>query len=243
MSKKLLFLAPMLAAAAFVIAPAAAQAANPHYYVNAKKLTKGQVTSVLGWGTITLSSNAAPPTNSLVCHNVAGGIIRGVEETKNGTGQTESFATYNCTQKLQCPKASDAAVVNPINPLTGGSSLPWPSELKESVEEPGVIRSETEGVAVIVTCIVTEGAEKGKADQNVPFVSNQEAGSVCEGQAPKTVTGTSALHPGFVEFDAASKELEVPDPELPKCSLRGKTEGEVKTLGYNAQELVNTATP
>jgi hypothetical protein len=240
MRKKLLILAPMFAVLAFMVATAVAEA-SPHYYVNNVKLAAGKKTDVVGWGTITLTTNAAPVGNALTCHNIAGGTITGTLEGTNGKGSTEQFAVYNCTQKKQCPKETDtAAVVGVEAAAPTKSSLPWPSELRE---EGGGIRSATTEVEVIVNCIVTEGEGKGTTDQSVPFISNNIPGSKCEAQAPKTVNGVSAVSPGFVEFgDEFTKELEIPSPPG-SCSLIGKTEGEVKALGYKGQELVNTKNP
>lgn len=239
MSKKL-FLAPLLAVLAFVVAPAVAQAV-PHYYVNGSKLAAGKKEAVIGWGTITLSVNPPikPVGNQLVCHNVAGGFIQnGALEAEPGTGATEAFSTYNCTTKKQC-KLEEPAETEIVLPLTAAAphvnSLPWPSHL---IEEGEVIRNETEGVQVIVECI-NEAKEVVEA---TPFISNQIGGSECEGQAPQTKTGTSALHPGFLEFNEGSKFLEVP-LVFGSCEIKGKTAGEVRTLGYKAQELINTKNP
>jgi hypothetical protein len=240
MSKKLLILAPMFAVLAFMVATTAAEA-TPHYYVNNVKLAAGKKADVIGWGTITLTTNAAPVGNQLNCHNIAGGVIVGTEEAKPGLGSTEQFAVYNCTQKKQCPKETDTAAV--IGTEAGNvtkSSLPWPSELRE---EGGNIRAATTKVQVNVNCIVTEGEGKGTIDQTVPFISNNIPGSKCEAQDPKALNGVSAALPGSLEFgDEFTKELEIPSPPG-SCSLIGKTEGEVKALGYKSQEVVNTKNP
>jgi hypothetical protein len=240
MSKKLLILAPTCAVLAFMVATTVAEAA-PHYYVNNVKLAAGKSVDVVGWGTITLTTNAAAAGNALTCHNIAGGKITGTATEVGGTGSTEQFAVYNCTQKKQCPKESDTANVAATEAAAPTkSSLPWPSGLRE---EGGGIRAATEGVQVNVSCIVTEGEAKGTADQTVPFISNNTAGSKCEAQAPKAVNGVSATSPGFLEFgDEFTKELEIPSPPG-SCSLIGKTEGEVKALGYKGQELIGTKNP
>jgi hypothetical protein len=240
MSKKLLILAPTFAVLAFLVATTVAEA-SPHFYVNNVKLAAGKKTDVVGWGTITLTTNGAPVGNALTCHNVAGGTAVGTAEGVNGTGTVEDFSVYNCTQKKQCPKETDTAKVETVEAAAPTkSSLPWPSELRE---EGGAIRSATTKVQVIVDCIVTEGEAKGTTDQAVPFVSNNIAGSKCEAQDPKDLNGTSAALPGAVEFgDELTKELEVPSPPG-SCAIIGKTEGEVKALGYKAQELINTKNP
>jgi len=230
----------MFAVLAFMVATAVAEA-SPHYYVNNVKLAAGKKADAIGWGTITLTTNAAAAGNALTCHNIAGGTITGTAEGVNAKGSVEQFAVYNCTQKKQCPKETDTAAVQSVEAAAPTkSSLPWPSELRE---EGGNIRSATTEVEVIVDCIVTEGEGKGTTDQAVPFVSNNIPGSKCESQDPKTVNGTSAAFPGSVEFgDELTKELEIPSPPG-SCALIGKTEGEVKGLGYAKQEVINTKNP
>jgi hypothetical protein len=225
MSKKFLIrLIPLLVISAFVVVPTAAQA-NPHFYFNNLKLAAGKSKPVIAWGTITLSTNAAPAGNTLTCHNAAGGVANGTAEGVNGTGNTELFATYKCEQKKQCPKETNTVNVIP-------KKLPWPGEL---AEEGGVIRGRTTGIEVLVVCL------EGEVEtQKVPFVTNP-AFPKCEAQAPNEKTGTSAAHPGFLEFESeGTKELEIPGSS---CTLIGTTVGEVKTLGYNEQELINVKNP
>jgi hypothetical protein len=227
MSKKL-FLAPLLATVVFVLVPAAAQA-NPHYYINGTKLAAGKTKQVIEWGTITLTTNAKPVGNSLTCHNAAGGVVNGTAEGVNGTGATELFAAYKCEQKKMCPAETDVASIV-------AKKLPWASELVE--EEEGVARSKSKGVEMVVVCLNT----KGEQDDPFAFVTNQKAGSKCEALGPTVKTGSSASHPGFLEFAEGSKELEIPLTEE-TCELVGKTEGEVKQVGYSEQELVNVKSP
>jgi hypothetical protein len=106
--------------------------------------------------------------------------------------------------------------------------LPWPSKL----EAPGaVIRAKTTGIKLIVTC----RNEKKEATNEIKFVSNGGS-KCCEGQSPIVKHGTSALHPGFLEFDVGSGELE---EEGSAEAGTVKTEGELRTHGYEEQELIN----
>jgi hypothetical protein len=226
MSKKLFIsLAPLAVVAAFVVMPTMAQA-SPHYYVNGTKLASGKSKSVISWGTITLSLNVLPAGNSLTCHNAAGAVVNGTAEGVNGTGATEEFATYGCVQKKQCPAESNTVEVVP-------KQLPWKSSITEKVA--GEFRNASTGVEVEIIC--KEGATTTLA---TTFVTNP-AFEECEAQAPDIRSGTSALHPGFLEFgDAGTKYLEV---QGSTCLAKGKTEGEVKELGYNEQELINVKNP
>jgi len=230
--KFLISLAPVLAIAALAVVPMAAQAATPpHYFVNGLRAGVTPVTTI-GWGTITLKATEGSPAGAnLVCHNSAAGTLfnpaPGGAEGPAGEGLVQVFATYDCEQTLICPEGAEKGA----KVLADPKHLPWKDLLTEEVA--GTIRQETTGIRVVVEC---EAA--GKVIAEIPYIVGKKKGSVEaeKGQRPKGVKGTSALHPGFLEFDSESGELEV---EGSLGTTRGKTEGAVKTLGYNAQELTS----
>jgi hypothetical protein len=245
MNKKFLIsLAPLLAIAAIVLAPAAAQA-SPHYYSN-NVIVGTAPKSVTAWGNITLALTkpASLVGTNITCHNSAAGVIEnpGGVAGGSGTGNTELFATYACVSEKNCLLGETTMVRAERLPSTlpnkgtgvgeeSKSGPGWPSVLTEELA--GTIRAETNGVEVNIMCVKQP---EGKLEKSTKFDELGEA----KGQRPKSVKGSSALHPGFLEFGAGSGELEVVGSGN---TVSGKTEGEVKVLGYEEQELINTKSP
>jgi len=218
--KFLISLAPLAAIAAFAVLPVAAQAV-PHYYSNGT-LNSSEPRTVEAWGTITLATvKGGVPGSFVVCHNAAAGTELNPEGGGAGTGATQVFATYDCESEGICPAGLSTEVL--------AEKLPWPSVLTEEVV--GTIRAETTGVKVFIECVLA-----GKVEGGAKFV----IGAGEKGQRPITKKGTSAVHPSFLEFGPGSGELEV---EGSGNTVSGKTEGSVKTQGYNAQEVITTKNP
>lgn len=242
MSKKLLIsVSALLATAAFVVMPAAAVAETPHYTCNGPNISPtspcGEVVTTTAWGTITLKgTKGGVPGSFITCHNVAAGTAvnpgGGAPATDKipGKGLTQTFATFDCESEGICPAGTTPGVL--------AEELPWGNELEISG---GIVRQSTGGkgfpeeglpVKVFITCSVGKKVEGG-----AKFVTNA-ASVCCKTQKPNSKHGTSALHPGFLEFGIPSSgELEV---EKSAETVTGGTEGEVKVLGYNEQELINT---
>jgi hypothetical protein len=222
---------------------------EPHYYQEAVLNSSG-ARSIVSWGTIHLIATEGSPTGAnAVCHNAAGGTIAnpGSNVTSTltsglngeaGTGFAQAFATFQCEQTNICPTGNDKSV-RVEAPSEGTPHLPWKSVLTEDVK--GIVRSETSEPRVVFHC-----TKLGVATTEIPYIVGKKKGSAEKelGQRPKAVEGTSALHPGFLEFDPGtpppSGELEV---EGSLGAVRAKTEGVVKNLGYEAQELINVSTP
>jgi len=220
-------LAPVLAIAAFAVVPMVAQAA-PHYYINGSKLKGGapKTKVSIAWGNITLNGTKGSILGGhITCHNAAAGTVFNPEpeEGPAGEGLTTQFAPFSCEQEKICPIGTTSVEVKP-------ESLPWKNLLTEEVA--GTIRQETTGIKVVFVC-----HEGGLINAELKFV----IGAGEKGQRPKGVAGTGALHPGVLEFDTpGSGELEL---EGSLGGVKGNTSGAVKTLGYNAQELINVASP
>jgi hypothetical protein len=214
-------LAFVLVLAAFAVAPTAVQAA-PHLYSNGG-LMSSEPRQIIGWGTITLALTKPPAVvgTTITCHNAVAGFGDNPAGGGAGGGEVELFATYKCESELNCVAGEATKVI--------AESLPWPDVLTEEVV--GTIRSETTKVKVKIFC-----EKEGKIGKS----NNFDIGVKEKGQRPKAVHGTSALHPGLAEFGPGSGELEV---EGSGETITGKTEGEVKTLGYEEQELINTHNP
>jgi len=240
MKKRFLIgLAPLLAIAAFAVVPGVAQAACistkagecPHYFVEgSKKSVQGAKTGVsIGWGDITLTGTAGALIGAhITCHNAAAGTLNNPEPTASeaGKGAVSVFNPFECKQEKICPSLTNKVKVIAEN-------LPWPDLLTEEVA--GVIRQETTGVKVDIIC-----EEAGVVTAELHFIPGKTEKSCWRlefcGQRPKGVEGTSALHPGLLEFDPGSGELE---QEGSGGLVRGATSGAVKSLEYNAQGLTS----
>jgi len=217
-------LAPVLAIAAFMVVPMAAQAV-PHYWVNGAVLPAGTAkTKVsIAWGNITLKGTKGNITGGHVtCHNAAAGTLFNPTGGGAGEGLVTQFAPFSCEQELICPTKTTGVKVL-------AEKLPWTNLLTEEVA--GTIRQETKGIKVDIVC--SEGAV---VIAELKFVIPAAE----KGQRPKGVEGTEALHPGQLEFGEGSGELEL---EGSLDGVAGITEGAVKTLGYNAQELIALKNP
>jgi hypothetical protein len=234
MNKKFLIsLAPLLAIAAFAMATTA-QAA-PHYYSN-NVIVGTEPKNVTAWGTITLALTKPPALvgTTITCHNSAAGQIKNPAGVGGGPGEgnTELFATYKCESEKNCLLGETTMVKAERLPSTlppAAQGPGWPSVLTEEVV--GTIRAETTNIEVDIDCV-----KAGKVEKETKF----DIGPGEKGQRPKAVKGTSALHPGFLEFGVGSGELEVVGSSN---TVSGKTEGEVKVLGYEEQELINSKSP
>jgi hypothetical protein len=239
--KILISIAPVLAIAAFVIVPAAAQALVPHYFANGAKLAPVEqsnavrangegnleeegVSVAIAWGTIELKGEkGAAAGGTIKCHNVASGIAYNPEPaaTTAGRGNTENFAVYNCSGNV-C-KAGEVTNVAP-------ESLPWPSELTGTTlatfrSKSGVTTAfPTSPVRVLVECNGTPTA---------PFEGTNE---------PLLMTGalkgSSAKAPSETSFDAGSGELNLVSGFGGTVLGSSKTIGNLKNLGYENQELI-----
>jgi hypothetical protein len=244
MNRKLFVsLAPLLAIAAFAVLPVAAQATGlPHYYKNNVVITpaEGKIPTI-GWGVISLASTTTPG-KFVECKNAVGGYVENKAPfaTTPGEGATQSFAAYECTSALSCPGGAPFASAQPEK-FNGPAkapepaevaSLPWLSKLTE--ESPPTIRTETTGVDVRISCHV--GSEYGPDVGGVKEV----IGAGEKGQRPVSLPGGgTALNPPFVEFGPGSGELE---QEGSAGAVKGKTEGEVKALGFESQDVITTKT-
>ena len=186
---------------------------GPRYYNNGGLINTGEKVPVIGWGTLTLSSAAGRVT----CHTANAGFVENQEG--GGVGEAEAFASYKCESRKWCPAGATTELV--------AERLPWASVLEQVG---GANRVSATGVKEAVVCIVS-----GKKEGGGTFVTNQE-GTCCQALSPAARNGTSALHPSFFEFGAESGELE---GEGSHGSVVAGFEGELKTWGFAAQELVS----
>jgi hypothetical protein len=210
----------------------------PHSYSEGSVLATTQ--TVVAWGNINLIETEGPIIGAkATCHNVAAGTASNPAGAnlngKAGEGATVLFDTFSCEQENICEAGNDKSVV------VSAMNLPWKNVLTE--ETLNTIRQETTapngptGVKVVFHC-----TKAGVPTSEVPYIIGKKKGSAEAepGQRPAVKNGTSALHPTLLNFEALSGELEV-EGSLGKT--RSRTEGAVRTLGYEAQELGTANTP
>jgi hypothetical protein len=222
---KLFISLALVATTAFAVLPNVAQAV-PHYYKNNVILAEGAAgkTFLEGWGTLKLKT-VLGGTAEYTCRNAAGGFIENPTGGGAGVGATELFTSYQCTFTA-CPTF----------PTVLAEELPWKGEL----EEPGAgeIRGRSMAVKADLQCWATKAAfeKAARGEAELPNAKNVFIGT----SKPKVETGTSAGHPGFLEFGPTAGTLE---QEGSAGTIQGETIGKVKALGYKEAEVINVANP
>jgi hypothetical protein len=214
---------------AFAVMPVAAQATG-HYYSNGLKIAEGSKKTVIEWGTFTLAGvKGGTLPNHITCHIAAGGTVENPVGGGAGVGATEAFVAYQCESENLFP-AGTVPRLRAERIVNGG----WPTVLTEPEAEKW--RTESSKVNLDSACyLATEPETRAGGERMVEIggYGTETAGLL---QKPETHKGTNAGHPGGVVFGVGSGELQ---GETRGSELTVKTEGEVKTLGYLNQELIN----
>ena len=147
-NKLLISLAPVLATAAFVVMPAVAQAAAPHYYAQGVEAKAGLTYASISWGDLTLanSNHTLAPLN---CENAIIGDYSNPSGGGAGEGETDNFSTTDCAD-TECPE--EEGVEFQIH----SEFLPWASKLVESGSN---ILLETPSASFLMGCYVAHTSE------------------------------------------------------------------------------------
>jgi hypothetical protein len=227
MSKKLFIsVVPVLATIAFAMAPTSALAVEPTWYSNGAQIPEsaGEVPTV-SWGDLSLKGAA-----EINCHNDLGGT--GENKTVGGVLKAfdwiYDFSAFLCTSpNISCPLGLYVAVE--------ARNLPWRTEI---IVVAGKVRDNVTNVRVKLGCrrgTVAMGTAAGEGE----VIGTNFVLGPGQKQTPLApfgpLKGSSATNPGKYSYDAGSGELEA---EGSGGTAKGITEGEVKTLGYAEQELV-----
>lgn len=244
--RKKLFLgfAPLLVLAAFLVTAAGAQAVESDHWFSGglsavARIPGGEKVQVVGYGTLSLTN--VKTGGKVECHNVASGTVENPGEGAEGpagVGETQSFDPFDCESAACVPGTGGSGPATYISvgaetvgvpfPKTGtATNLKWPSHL---FEEGGKIRAESENIKINVACHLNTGFNgKGEAEFGV-VINEISTGS----NKPALITKCcKATAPPETEFDAGSGFL------LNEKAEKGKTEGVIKTLGYNEEEIIN----
>ena len=230
-------LSPLFAVAAFAVVPVAAQATG-HYYSNGLKIAEGSKKTVMEWGTITWAGvKGGTLPNHMTCHHVLAGYVENPVGGGPGVGSTEVWVAYQCEQENLCPAGTTGRftaekIVNNATPPA--VSTGWPNVISEP--SVGLWRVETSRLKLDLGCFLATEPETRSGGER--FVEIGGFGTETAGllQKPEIHKGTNAGHPGGLVFGVGSGELQ---GEGAGEALTWKTEGEVKTLGYPNQELIN----
>ncbi|HEV2924253.1 MAG TPA: hypothetical protein VGW98_09490, partial [Solirubrobacteraceae bacterium] len=217
----------LLTITALAVTPAAALAETAHYTTNGRNITAEPVTTV-AWGTISLKCVKGCGVRGVVCHVVAAGTAQNpgggapATDTVPGSGSTQVFSPYDCEPEGGeiCPAGS--------SPKLAPENLPWSNKLEIVA---GIVRQQTTGIHLFIGCFVGEKLEGGTA------LDSNESSSCCKGLTPASRYGPTALHPGFFEYGLGSGELEILGSNEANAFA---AEGDLKVLGYDEQELINT---
>jgi len=231
MSRKLwIGVTPLLATVAFAVLPVAAQA-TPHWFKNNVKMAEGTKALQVLSGKLTLKT-VVGGSGEVTCQNVVGAVVENPTGEGPGKDETQSFNPYSCVAST-CPLFAEVLA----------EKLPWPSELEETEVSVGVWRDLTSGVKVNVLCWESKAAKElneSEARKGEPVTAKPLGNLVSVGaNKPEVKHGTSCAHPGFLEFDAGSGELEA---EGSSGTVLGKTEGKLKGCALSSTgepELLN----
>ena len=236
MSKKLFIgLVPLVVTAAFVVIPAAAQAA-PHWYVgpssaNNVPLAPATETPTISWGTLELTSTAGAPIR---CQNVLLGDAEnpagnGPAEPA-GVGPTEVFATYDC-EDVACPETSGVELT------VEAEKLPWVQTLETGIDPISKSKLKSVGVQVAIDCVI-----KGLIDP-----ADEDEYKLAPGGGPFVCTGESDLKikDGKTSGPVHTKaEFGTENPTLACGALGpGTTTESLKTMGYLGDENIMALNP
>ena len=255
MSKKLMMgFAPLLAVTAFVVMPALAQGAEPHFYKPGlvTRLPEGEKVRAIGWGRLTLSPE--PPVAAVTtCENAAGGFLENPVGGGAGVGQTLRFATWNCSN-LECPtgevEIAGKKFEKEFEVVSPPQSFPWPAVLEESaIPVAGTVRSNNSKVVVELGCVAhkfTKSESEGKAPpasgENEQFPLAPFVTCVTDAthlQTPKAENGTNAgPNQSKSVFDEGGGKL-----SCAGGAFEGKTKESLKVMGYAKSELILTKAP
>ncbi len=189
--------------------PYGAPVVMPEWYRNGARSKAGAKTPTISWGALTLKTTKGG-SGEVTCHTVEAGTDWNPEGGSPGRGETLLFATYGCEQTGVCPEGATVAVA--------GQALPWSSTLEASAS---LIRARTEKVKIDVSC--SSGGHEVSAAK---FVGSY---------APSAGGGTSALHPGLLEFDPGSGALE---EEGSGGAVQDRVEGFLTFFGFSEEGLV-----
>jgi len=267
MSKKLFIgVVPLIAAVAFAVTPMAAQATPAHYYSGGlgagSLVAAGEKIPTIAWGTLSLTNLTTG--GKVSCHNVIGAVETNPEpgghEGPAGVGETESFNPYECESAACTPTATGGGPATYISVFAEGSAVPSPETGRGTMtspntgttfptEEPFVASGDNlkwKNVLINETTKVRQETAAAKVDVicHVETAANAKGEPEYGAQVVEVSTGNNRplakshcctpLAPPELEFDAGSGTLHN------EKGQEGKTEGSLKTLGYNLEEVINT---
>jgi len=224
MNKMYLRLAPLLAIAAFVVMPAAAQAAPHHFFANGAEIepTAGCKLGypscgkeIIAWGTLTLETKTV---GTIICENEFGGDAFNPVGGGAGEGSVYAYAVYDCTNEAcEGPlKSKQEIVPEGLNKFGF-----WENKLLETGRLK--VGNTTEGsptqIKFLIAC-----PPNGLGELKV-----KSKGELTPSLKNGTIIGSA---PSKIEFGEGSGELEIANVK------EGKVNGALKAFGYEAGEVI-----
>jgi hypothetical protein len=254
MGKRFIAVVPLLVAVAFAMVPAGAQAFTkepaaklPRYQselFSPSTIPGGEQVPTIGWGNLSLTGQQTG--SEISCHNAIGGYVENPTVAAGGgagIAATAAFATWSCVVNYTCPAGTKGGAAP--------SLLPWTGSLATVGGKIRSVASKTIGAGgtrAIVGCTApifsnasfpeTTGGTAELTQGSVNVVGAQTS----EPLGPAgTKKGSSALHPGFYEWDSGSGLLEEEEPNESghgNGTITGKTAGKISFLGFEHQEHI-----
>jgi Subtilase family len=199
---------------------------------------------VVSWGTLSLTNLTTGA--KVTCKNVITGIVEnpapGGSAGPAGLGETQSFNPYECESEACTPAATKSGAATYMSVRAEGTEAPLPATGNETnlrwrshlLTEGAQVRTETEGIKLDVICHLNTAFNGAGEPIFGAVVEEKSEGSDKPSLILKCCKASS---PPEAEFDPGSGTLHRPSPEE---ATKSKTEGRLKMLGYNEEEIVNT---
>ena len=220
--RSLIGLAPVLAAAALLIPPVAADAANQRWFINGV-VAETQHSGVIDWGTLSVENHFL---GKLQCTTVSSGAVWNEGET--GFGATALTTIGACTSEPTPCEGAFLAAEGPLElikgaPKRGKSSLPWQEEVfrEESGEKLRHVKIKEVKLTLVMPClnlelpfegtlepIYRDGDRNGLSPSRLVFQGKGGTTSFLTTKALGTGEEENALHfVGEVAQDGTSVQL------------------------------------
>jgi hypothetical protein len=245
MSKRLfIVLAPLVTIAAFVVMPAAAQAAG-HWYKGGALVPETEKIPVIAWGELTLSPEPEGAAAVTTCDNAAGGYIENPLGGGAGVGQTQRFTSWACTN-AECPPGKitigGVEFEKEFEVVFPPQDFPWTNEITGAAAP---FKLNSTGVVVELECIAKHLTKLAAESKAPPGSGENEQYAL----APAVACVTNATHPqdpqgqnGTNLGNNQSKLLfNQPVGSGLSCAggaIIGKTSQSLKTMGFKGSELI-----
>ncbi len=225
------------------------------------RIPAGEKVATIAWGTLSLTNETTGARVS--CHNVVGAVEENPEpggaEGPGGVGETQSFAPYDCESEACTAAATGGGPATYISVFAEGSEAEYPETGTGTMTSPNTgTTSPTEEPLVASgdnlkwnNVLFAEGTKIRRASEaKLNVICHVNTGVNAKGepefgaQGEEVAAGADSplgvthcctpLSPPELSFDAKSGTL------TNEKGQKAKIEGSLKTLGYAAEEIINS---